>query len=488
MRDSLLVHINGVAHRIGAPRAFQTLSRFLRYDQRATGTKIVCEEGDCGACTVLVGRVENGALRYRPVNSCIQFLFQLDCTHVVTVEGLARGGELTPLQDAMVRCHGAQCGYCTPGFVMAMAGIFECTAHPTRDDVRVALTGNLCRCTGYEPIINAALEAASGRSETETEAPRRTGEAAPGSAVLQPRMEQLYPSEPILRAIAAHAREPVGIGHFFKPVDLESAIRFKAENPKCVIVQGATDFGVWCNKRGFEAEALLSLDAIEGLGDIRVDGGVMIAGGRATLADFEAAVREVVPQLAPIMDRFGSPQIKNAGTLAGNIANASPIADTLPFLYVTDASLELTGLSGTRTVAIRDFYLGYKTLDLKPDEIITRIVIPLPSASETLRLYKVSKRSHLDISTFTAAMLMRRTDGRVDSIRIAYGGVAPVVLRLGKTEEFLAGKSLAAETFAEAGGIARGEIAPISDVRGSRDFRLQLAENILQRFYHEVRA
>jgi xanthine dehydrogenase small subunit len=464
MRDFLLVHINGKPHRLRAPQAFLTLSKFLRYDQRATGTKIVCEEGDCGACTVLVGRRDaGGALRYRPVNSCIQFLFQLDCTHVVTVEGLTRGGELAPVQDAMVRCHGAQCGYCTPGFVMALAGMYECTATPTAADVRAALTGNLCRCTGYESIIKAGLEATS-----------------------QPRIEQLYPEAPIAEEIARHERDAVRIERFFKPNELRDALTFKAENPECVIVQGATDFGVWCNKRGFVAEAMLSLDGIAGLGEIRIEDGAMIVGGRASLADFERAVREVVPELAPIMDRFGSPQIKNAGTLAGNIANASPIADTLPFLFVTNASLDLTGLAGTRTVPIRDFYLGYKKLDLRQDEIITRIVIPLPSKSETLRLYKVSKRSHLDISSFTAAMLMSRTDGRVDSIRIAYGGVAPVVLRLAKTEQFLAGKSLTRETFAAAGEIARDEVAPISDVRGSREFRLQLAENVLQRFYYDV--
>ena len=463
MRDFVLVHINGVPHRVSGPAAFETLSRYLRYDQRATGTKIVCEEGDCGACTVLVGRREGDGLRYRPINSCIQFLFQLDCTHVVTVEGLTKGGELTPVQDAMVRCHGAQCGYCTPGFIMAMAGLFECTQHPRREDVNAALTGNLCRCTGYEPIVKAAMEVEQ-----------------------QPPVDELYPGAPILDEIAKHEREPVRIEHFSKPATLQDALRFKAEHPKCVIVQGATDFGVWCNKRGFTAEALLSLDGIDGLGDIDFVNGTMVVGGRVSLAQFESAARERVPQLVEIMDRFGSPQIKNAGTLAGNIANASPIADTLPFLFVSGASLELTGLAGTRTVAIRDFYRGYKTLDLQPDEIITRVVIPLPSEGDTLRLYKVSKRSHLDISSFTAAMLMRRTNGRIDSMRIAYGGVAPVVLRLPKTEEFLAGRAFARETFAEAGEIARGEVAPISDVRGSRDFRLQLAENVLSRFYYET--
>ncbi|HEV7238057.1 MAG TPA: FAD binding domain-containing protein [Thermoanaerobaculia bacterium] len=461
MRDSILIHINGAPHRIGGDQAFETLARFLRYDARATGTKIVCEEGDCGACTVLVGRNENGALRYRPVNSCIQFLFQLDCTHIVTVEGLTRGGALTPLQDAMVRCHGAQCGYCTPGFVMAMAGLFECSEHPTAADVKGALTGNLCRCTGYESIINAALDVKA-----------------------QPKIEQMYPGAPILAAIADVERDPVRIENFYKPTTLEDAIAFK--NEKTVIAQGGTDFGVWCIKRNFVAETILSLDAIDGMGDINMSDGMLVVGGRVSLAQFELVVRDLVPALGPIMDRFGSPQIKNAGTLAGNIANASPIADTLPFLFVTNAKLELTGKSGARTVPIADFYLGYKKLDLRPDEIITRILIPLPGDGETLRLYKISKRSHLDISTFTAAMLMRRTNGRIDSMRLAYGGVAPVVLRLKQTEEFLAGKPVARETFAEAGEIARSEIAPISDVRGAKETRLQLAENILTKFYYDV--
>ena len=457
MRDTLLIHVNGIPHRIGGEQAFETLARFLRYDERATGTKIVCEEGDCGACTVLIGRRENGGLRYRPVNSCIQFLFQLDCTHIVTVEGLG----FTPVQDAMVRCHGAQCGYCTPGFIMSMAGMFESIDKPTANDVKAACTGNLCRCTGYESIINAAL-----------------------AVETQPKIEQLYPSVPILDAIKDAEREPVRIENFFKPTTLEDAISFK--NEKTVIAQGGTDFGVWCTKRNFVAETILSLDAIEGLGDITISDGMLAVGGRVTLAQFESVVRDLVPALAPIMDRFGSPQIKNAGTLAGNIANASPIADTLPFLFVTNAKLELTGKGGARTISISDFYLGYKKLDLRADEIITRILIPLPADGDTLRLYKVSKRSHLDISTFTAAMLMRRTDGRIDSMRLAYGGVAPVVLRLKKTEEFLTGKAIARETFAEAGEIARGEIAPITDVRGAKETRLQLAENILTKFYYDA--
>jgi xanthine dehydrogenase small subunit len=453
MRDHVLFYLNGAEQRVGGAAAFQSLSRYLRHDQRATGTKIVCEEGDCGACTVLIGRRENGALQYRPINSCIQFLFQMDGTHVVTVEGLSRNG-LTPVQDAMVRCHGAQCGYCTPGFIMAMHA--ACEAGPvTVPSIRAALTGNLCRCTGYEPIIKAALEVKN-----------------------EPRVEDLYPNVPLPQP------EAVRIGNFFKPLTLQEAIEFKAAHPKCVIVQGATDFGVWCNKRGFVPEAVLSLDGIEGFDEVAVEDGHLIVGGRASLTRLEEFARGRIPELARILDRFGSPQIKHAGTLAGNIANASPIADTLPFLYVTGAEVELTGRNGMRRVPIASFYRGYKTLDLQADEIITRIRIPLPA--DTLRLYKVSKRSHLDISSFTAAMLMRRSGDRIDEIRIAYGGVGPMVLRLPRTESFLKGKPLTLDTMDEAGQIARDEITPISDVRGSKDFRLQLAANILRKFYYDV--
>ena len=461
MRSELIFFINGQEQRVSGDGVFQTLSRYLRNDQRATGTKIVCEEGDCGACTVLIGKRDGDRLRYIPVNSCIQFLFQLDGAHVVTVEGLSRNG-LTPLQESMVRCHGAQCGYCTPGFIMAMASMYEGGARvvSTRD-VQSALTGNLCRCTGYEPIIKAALEVEG-----------------------QPRIDELYSPSQILSALPNG--ESVRIGNFFKPSTLDEAIDFKADNPKCVIVQGATDFGVWCNKRGFVPEAVLSLDSIAGLDELRIEGEELLVGGRTTLASLEEFVAGRIPQLSEILDRFGSPQIKNAGTLAGNIANASPIADSLPFLYVTGATLELTGRGGVRRVAIEKFYRGYKTLDLQPDEIITRIRIPLPPDTDTLRLYKVSKRSHLDISSFTAAMLMRRRADQIESIRIAYGGVGPVVLRLPKTERFLAGRPFSLETFEEAEPIAREEITPISDVRGSRDFRLLLAGSVLRKFYYSV--
>lgn len=450
-RDYLRLLVNGKEHRIGGTEAFATLGNWLRRDVAATGTKLVCEEGDCGACTVLLRR--NGG-DFQPVNSCILLLAQLDGASIVTVEGLAQDGALTPLQQSMIACHGAQCGYCTPGFVVAMTAMYERCDRVNEKQVRNGLTGNLCRCTGYEPIIKAALD-------------------VDGAAM--PKIRERYPQ-------TIDARDAVRIGSFFAPATLEDAVRFKGENPGCTIVQGATDVGVWINKRNFTAPAMLSLAKIPGLDELREDGDAVVAGANVTLAAFESFIESRIPELFGILNIFGSPQIKNAGTLAGNIANGSPIGDTLPYLYVAGAELEFNG--GARRVAVPDFYLGYKKFDLKADEIITRVRVPI--VRDKLKLYKVSRRKDLDISAFTAAIRLRTTDGHINSATIAYGGVAPTVIRLPRTESFLAGKPLSLATFEEAGRIARGEVAPISDVRGSADYRAQLAENILPKFWYEV--
>jgi len=247
-------------------------------------------------------------------------------------------------------------------------------------------------------------------------------------------------------------------------------------------VQGGTDFGVWVNKRNYAAPATLSLSKIESLNELREEDGAIVVGANTTLADFETFIIDRIPELARIMAIFGSPQIKNAGTLIGNIANGSPIGDTLPYLFVAGAMLEMN--NGTRSVPIDRFYLGYRKFDLQPDEIITRVRIGI--VRDTLKLYKVSRRKDLDISAFTAAIRLSMTGDRIDRAAIAYGGVAPTVIRLPRTEAFLAGKSATLDTFEHAGRIARDEIKPISDVRGSAGYRLQLAENIMSKFWYET--
>jgi xanthine dehydrogenase small subunit len=451
MRDHIVFAINGREHRIGGREIYATLANWLRYDACATGTKIVCEEGDCGACTVLIRRSKHE--EFVPVNSCILSLCQLDGASIVTVEGL----RMNAVQQSMIAHHGAQCGYCTPGFVVAMSGLFETCDRVTEKQVRDGLTGNLCRCTGYEPIIKAAL-AVDGKS--------------------MPKMREVYPEVP-------DAKDAVRIENFFAPTTLADAVRFKADNPGCTILQGGTDVGVWINKRRFQLPAMLLLGKIAALGQLSEKQNQIAAGANVSLAAFEQFIEKRIPELYRILNIFGSPQIKYAGTLVGNIANGSPIGDTLPYLFVADAQLEIAGSKGTRTVPINSFYRGYKKFDLQPDEIITRVFVPV--VDDTVKLYKVSRRKDLDISAFTAAIRMRM-NGRIEDVRIAYGGVAPTVIRLPKTESFLEGKPPSREVFERAGEIARGEIKPISDVRGSADYRLQLAENILCKFWHEVSA
>lgn len=476
VRDSLFLHVNGRPRRVAGDDAFLSLSDYLRLRLGLTGTKIVCSEGDCGACSVLVGRPQGGRMRYRVVNSCILFVYQLDGSHVVTVEGLAREGALNGVQRAMVDCFGSQCGYCTPGFVVAMTALFE-NANGRRaerlseGDLRTGLSGNLCRCTGYVQIIEAGL-AVDSRDV--------------------PAMSELYPDEEIARELAAAAHEPARIEAdvhgerrvALLPTTIEQAVAFKAGG-NVTVASGATDCGVQVNKGRLDPRAILCLNNVPGLDEVEVRDGLLIAGARATWTDVERAVRDVVPQFHEILLRFGSPQIRNAGTVGGNLANASPIADSIPFYYVTDTELELAGASGTRHVNINSFFKGYKQIDLGPDEIIARVITPLPREGELLRLYKVSRRKDLDISTFTAAVLVTVEAGRIARARIAYGGVGPVVLRLPRTEAFLQGREFDEQTFEEAGRIARTEITPISDVRGRAEFRCQLAENTMRKFYHE---
>lgn len=469
MRDYLVIYVNGKECRIAGDDAFMPLSTFLRYHATATGTKVVCEEGDCGACSVILGKFEKGTISYTPVNSCIQFLYQLDCTHVVTIEGLKYEGKLNPVQTAMVDCHGAQCGYCTPGFVVTMCAMFDQKKEIGEQDIKDGLTGNLCRCTGYEPIIKAGLA------------------VEPEKLIA---LHELYPSETMVNVFTQHQDVPVEIhteNHSLSvPVTVADAAKFKGANDKTVVVAGGTDVSVVWNKRSIEPRNLLSVSKLPGLRELALENDSIVAGARVTLSEIEEFVRERVPQLNRILWLFGSPQIRNAGTLAGNIANASPIADSLPFLHVMDAELELTGVNGTRRLNINSFYKGYKQLDLNVDELITKVIIPLPKAEEKLHLFKVSRRKHLDISAFTAAFLLTFDKGPVKTARIAYGGVGPIVLRMKKTEQFFIGKEITLDLLEQAGDIACDEITPISDVRGSRDFRLTLARNILLKLYFEL--
>ncbi len=475
MLDHVLVWINGSRHEVRDREVFLSLSDYLRRRCGLTGTKIVCSEGDCGACSVLIGRpvADGSRLVYRPVDSCIQFLFQLDGAHVVTIEGLGGEADLSAVQQAMVDCHGSQCGFCTPGFVVAMTGLLE--NHDELDDstMRCGLTGNLCRCTGYTAIIDA------GRHVDTTQ---------------HRRAEERYPSQHLLNEWVSRSGEPIEVRAewdeqehlFLSPPNLAAALQMLEAYPDATIVAGATDIGVRINKSLTIPQKILDLNRVHELASVAIEDDELVLGSRASWTAIEQVCKEAVPEFHKIVSVFGAPQIRHVGTIGGNIANASPIADSLPFLHVMESILELQSAHGTREVNINDFYKGYKKFDLQPGELIARVRVPLPAESDWLRLYKVSRRRDLDISSFTTAIRLRLDGDVISEASIAFGAVGPVVLRARRTESFLRGKLLTEDTMRQAGEVAIAEVTPISDVRGAADYRYQLTRNVLLKFFHET--
>lgn len=470
MRDHIVLFVNGQRRELRGASVFQPLSTYLR-DVGLTGTKVVCAEGDCGACTVLLGRTSKASIEYRSVCSCILFLFQADASHVVTVEGLGTNCSLSPVQEALVQHHGTQCGYCTPGIVMSIHALLEANPILSEDRLRQGLVGNLCRCTGYDPIMRAGLHIDTGRAQC---------------------MNQLFNSSAISSELALAASQSVYLESegraFFRPTTLTDAANFKAAHTDCVIVSGGTDLGVQVNKGLRKIKTVLSTAALPDLRELRISDEEILVGANISIAELGEAVTEALPEYASMIGKFGSPQIKNAATLGGNIANASPIGDTMPALFVLNAQVELSGASGSRKVNINDFYTGYKTTVIGADELISRISIPRLGRGEVLKLFKVSKRPDLDISTFSAAIWLKLSGWSIRDVRIAYGGVAPRIIRLPKTEDHLRGQMLSPDTFNSAGKIALSEISPISDVRGSAEYRNMLAVNILRKLYYDLEA
>jgi xanthine dehydrogenase small subunit len=471
MPDYVVIYLNGQRVILDGDRVFMTLVEFLREERGLVGTKVGCGEGDCGACTVLVGRPVAGTLRYRTISSCLQAMYQLDGTHVVTIEGLTPRESLSPIQQAMVEHHASQCGFCTPGMVAALEGIFEANREVDSSALRTGLTGNLCRCTGYLPILEAGL------------AVDRT------SAM---RLNDRYPSREMASELAARASLPIRIEHggrmFFSPVRLDDAAAFRGQYPGSLIVSGGTETGLARNKRWIEPCHVLSLARISELAGIKHEQDILSVGANVTWTDLEEFSRDRAPLVHDLTRRFGSPQIRNAGTLVGNIAYGAPVADSLCFLLVTGALLEVIGPGGVRRERVEGFQRGHRETRLGANEIITKVVIPLPGADEHVRLYKISKRKEIDTSTFRAAIRIDAHGGVIRSAAVAFSGVGPIATRLPQTERFLVGQTFCESTFRQAGKRARAEVEPRSDVRGSSRYRLQLAENILVKFQHDASA
>lgn len=471
LRDHVLIYLNGERKIVRGKDVFLPLSNFLRYELRLTGTKVVCAEGDCAACTVMRSNPEpkakGGFGAFQSVNSCIAPVGLFDGAHLVTVEGLQEGSAPSEVQKKMIECHGGQCGFCTPGFVMAITNLFEHCEKPDEKKTKNYLTGNLCRCTGYAPILKAAA-------------------SVDPLKIVRLRDRYLKPAtnRDLLNGAKSSFRVEDGERIFLGPRTLREAARMLASEKGTRILGSATDLGVQCNKERIRLDRVLTLHRIPELQELKSNRSEISVGGSVDLTRLEKLAESKIPAFGEFLRLFASLPIKNAATLCGNIANGSPIADTLPFLFLMEAKLEIVSLRGKRVVPITEFYKGYKKTDLRAGEIIARIRIPIPPEEARLKLYKVSQRRDLDISAVNAGFLiLMNAKGTVQSIRIAYGGVAATTLRLPKTERFLLKKKPEASLLAEAGGILQSEITPLSDARGEAAFRRKVSERLFRKFF-----
>jgi xanthine dehydrogenase small subunit len=515
-----------------------TVLQFLRRTLRRTGTKEGCAEGDCGACTVAVGELCGETIRYRAINSCIAFLPTLDGRDLVTVESLSaqgrsrsivvrdastrssrrkpgpravakhaaqraldedlgpglrrdervlgsRGTEsvtieapagmsgdgpelraLHPAQQAMVDCHGSQCGFCTPGFVMSLFVHYENRAPTDEAALCTALAGNLCRCTGYGPIL------AAGRRMVKARAARRSED--PDSIR---KLKTIQRRDDLALTVAGK--------RYFAPRSLPALLALRAQHPDAVLVAGATDVGLWVTKLHRNLGTVIALNEVGELKSLEERDGGLLIGAAVPYADAESALARRRPDFAEVLRRLGSVQIRNSGTIGGNIANASPIGDSMPLLIAAGARLHLRSAGGAREMPLEDFFIAYGKKDLKPDEIVEAVFLPRLADDVHFRAYKISKRYDQDISALCGAFALKVVEGRILSARIAFGGMAATPARARAAEAALAGAAFTRAAAEQAAAALDRDFTPISDLRASAGYRSAVAKNLLLKAFLE---
>ena len=472
MKTTITFLLNGVEESISDIRPDTTLLNWLRLERGLKGTKEGCAEGDCGACSVVVAGLDAaGQITAKAVNACILFLPMLDGLAVTTVEGVAHDdGALHPVQDAIIAHHGAQCGFCTPGFVMSLYAGFRGGLDGCAGQIDRLLAGNLCRCTGYGGLVQGGVALAE--------------VAAPVWDVARQERE----AEFLKKQDAVSLHISGGGQDFYAPTNLEELASLAKQFPDAVFLNGATDIGLWVTKQHRDIACFIALGRVKELRAITHHKTYISIGSAVRLDDAMAAMRDDYGGMREVWCRFASAQIRHAGSLGGNIANASPIGDLSPCLLALDARLVLNHFGDVRELALKDFFISYGKQDRRQGEFLAQINIPRLGASERFYAYKISKRFDQDISAVLLGAWLDIADGVIRDVRLGFGGMAGVPARATNTEASLRGAQLKKPLPDGVGTALAEDFTPLSDLRASAAYRLQVAENLLQKMLLEASA
>ena len=476
MAQPITFLLNGAVETVSDVPPTTTLLQFLRRHKGLTGTKEGCAEGDCGACTVVLGDPEDGgALRHRAANACILFLPMMHGRSVTTVEGLSRGAGpapnaagLHPVPRSFIDCHASQCGFCTPGFVMSAYAAWLENEPLDKRSVEDLLAGNLCRCTGYGPIVDATLalngaRPTDGEGAAATDSARRLRDAADRGALAYEHGGQRW----------------------YGPTTLDELSALFGANPDATIVAGATDVGLWVTKQHRRLDTVIDIGRVGALNELTVSDDTLRIGAGVTCTGAYDAIAQRWPDFGELLRRFGGRQVRNAGTIGGNIANGSPIGDSPPALIALGATLVLRKGKTRRRLPLDAFFLDYGKQDRQSGEFVEAVEIPLDTGPEELKCYKISKRFDQDISALCGCFNLRIEDGAVTRVRIAYGGMAATPKRAVAVEAALLGRPWTEQTVAAALPAFAEDFTPIDDMRASAGYRLLAAQNLLRRYFHE---